>query len=105
MLPDKGVMCHHAGFKMKCFVGVTKHNCQKWTHVVGKHPQSQEHINRYGCADSFLPILMIENSQMQRQTGAAIESFRNDLVRGVTESVFIAAESARKLIDARNNHR
>jgi len=27
-----------------------------------------------------LPVLMIENSQMQRQTGAAVESFRNEVV-------------------------
>jgi len=28
-----------------------------------------------------MPLLLIENSQMQRQTGAAVESFRNEMVR------------------------
>lgn len=29
---------------------------------------------------SWLPILMIENAQQSRQTGAAVESFRNEMV-------------------------
>ena len=28
-----------------------------------------------------MPLLLIENSQMQRQTGAAVESFRNEAVK------------------------
>jgi hypothetical protein len=28
-----------------------------------------------------MPVMMIENSQMQRQTGAAVESFRNEMVK------------------------
>jgi hypothetical protein len=28
-----------------------------------------------------MPILMIENSQQQRSTGAAVESFRNEMVK------------------------
>jgi hypothetical protein len=38
-------------------------------------------MDQHGCADTFLPLLMIENSQMQRQTGAAVESFRNEMVQ------------------------
>lgn len=30
---------------------------------------------------AWLPIMMIENSQQQRQTGAAVESFRNEMVK------------------------
>jgi hypothetical protein len=30
---------------------------------------------------TWLPVLLIENSQQQRQTGAAVESFRNETVR------------------------
>jgi hypothetical protein len=37
-------------------------------------------IDRYNCADHWLPLLLVENSQMQRQTGAAVESFRNEMV-------------------------
>ena len=31
------------------------------------------------CAVKWIPMLLIENSQMQRQTGAAVESFRNEV--------------------------
>jgi hypothetical protein len=30
---------------------------------------------------AWMPMLMIENSQQQRQTGAAVESFRNEMVK------------------------
>lgn len=29
----------------------------------------------------WIPILLIENSQQQRQTGAAVESFRNEMTK------------------------
>jgi len=55
------------------------HTCEWWTHIQGKHPQSNEQLDHWGCAIAFMPML-IENSQMQRQTGAAVESFRNEMV-------------------------
>ena len=81
MLPDKDKMCHHTGFKVSCFEGVTEHSCAKWTHLAGKNPQTGLDFDRYGCADSFMPLLMIENTMRQNQTAAAIESFRNEMVR------------------------
>jgi len=38
-------------------------------------------MDEWGCAQAWLPVLMIENSQQQRQTGAAVESFRNEMVK------------------------
>jgi hypothetical protein len=81
LLPDKKVMCYHTGFKMPCFKGVTEHSCPKWMQVLGKNPQTGEDANRYGCADSFVPLLLIENSKMQRETGAAIDQFRDKMVQ------------------------
>jgi hypothetical protein len=77
MFPDKDVMCHHTGFTVSCIDGVTKHKCQKWIHIAGKKPQSEEIIDQYGCADKFTHLLMIENSQMQRQTAREINVLRN----------------------------
>lgn len=56
------------------------HRCELYTHLRGKHPQSQETIDSWGCALAFLPMLLVENAQMARQTGAAVESFRNEMV-------------------------
>lgn len=79
MLPDKKVMCHHTGFQTSCFDGVVQHNCRKWFQIRGSNPQTGEPIDQWACVDSLMPMLMIENSQQQRQTAAAVESFRNEV--------------------------
>jgi hypothetical protein len=81
MLPDRDIGCHDTGFTKTCFECVTQHRCQKWIQVTGTHPQTGESMNKWMCADAWMPILTIENSQQQRQTGAAVESFRNEMVK------------------------
>jgi hypothetical protein len=56
--------------------------CAWFTKLVGKNPQTGSDIDEWGCAVSWLPVLLVENSQQQRQTGAAVESFRNEMVKG-----------------------
>ena len=34
-----------------------------------------------------MPVLLIDNTQQQRQTGAAVESFRNETVKKLQDSV------------------
>lgn len=55
--------------------------CAWFMKVVGKNPNTGQEVDEWGCAISWLPILMIENSQQQRSTGAAVESFRNEMVK------------------------
>jgi hypothetical protein len=62
------------------------HTCEWFVHIRGKHPQGEEILDQWGCAIAWLPVLMIENSQMQRQTGAAVESFRNEMVQANTDA-------------------
>lgn len=38
-------------------------------------------VDEYQCAIAWMPMLLIENSGQQRQTGAAVESFRNEMVK------------------------
>ncbi len=98
MLPDKAIGCPYTGFKSTCFDGVVNHQCPKWTHIYGKNPQTEETIDRHGCSDSFLPLLLIENSQQQRSTGAAVESFRNVIADAMMPR--LTADQAPKLINA-----
>lgn len=56
-------------------------DCAWFIKVVGKNPQTGADIDDFGCAIAWLPVLTIENSQQQRQTGAAVESFRNEMVK------------------------
>ena len=55
--------------------------CRFWVHVLGKDPQTGKDIDNADCAFCWTPILLIENSQQQRSTGAAVESFRNEMVK------------------------
>jgi hypothetical protein len=55
-------------------------DCAWFTQLRGNNPNTGEPIDEWGCAVAWLPVLLIENSQQQRQTGAAVESFRNEMV-------------------------
>jgi len=67
--------------------------CAWFMKVVGKNPNTGADVDEWGCAIAWMPILTIENSQMQRQTGAAVESFRNEMVKSneVGQRVLLAA--------------
>ena len=55
--------------------------CRFWVHVQGKNPQTGETVSNGDCAFCWTPVLLIENSKVGRETGAAIESFRNEMLR------------------------
>lgn len=81
MLPDAKVKCPATGFKTSCRKIVTDHDCPKFVKISGVNPNDGQPVDKYGCIDSFLAMLLIENSQQQRSTGAAVESFRNEVVQ------------------------
>lgn len=60
-------------------------SCRFWVIVQGKHPQTGETINNGDCAMAWTPILLIENSKVNRETGAAVESLRNENVTTGTQ--------------------
>lgn len=72
-IADKGTICplHKQDVSKVC------HKCPWYILVRGKNPQSEETIDNWGCAIQWLPTLLIEGAQQSRQTGAAVESFRN----------------------------
>jgi hypothetical protein len=55
--------------------------CAWFMQLRGTNPNTGREIDEWGCAVPWMPILLIENSQQQRQTGAAVESFRNEMVK------------------------
>ena len=73
-------------------VSLVCHNCPWWTRIIGKHPQSEEMIDNWHCAIAVLPMLLVENAQVQRQTSAAVETMRNDIVASATEMVATAVQ-------------
>lgn len=60
--------------------------CSWYTQVRGMNPNTGDMIDEWGCAVAWLPMLQIETSQQSRQTGAAVESFRNEVVRANSQN-------------------
>lgn len=91
-------LCPFAGFK-PC-IG---EECEAFTRLRGTHPQTGQEMDESMCAMRALPILLIENAKETRQGAAAVESFRNEMVRasgatmaGIGEIVRLASVSTRE---------
>ena len=56
-------------------------DCAWFLKIRGSNPNTGEEMDEWGCSVAWMPILLIENAQMSRQTGAAVESFRNEMVK------------------------
>jgi hypothetical protein len=73
-------------------VGLT---CAWYTRVQGYDVNTGNQVDSYECAISWLPMLLIENSGQQRSTGAAVESFRNEMVKSNEQSQQLLLATAR----------
>lgn len=87
MMPDPKVRCPATGFAKSCRDVLHECDCPKFVSIKGVDPQTGAVVDKHGCVDSFLPLLLIENAQMSRQTGAAVEDFRNHVVKANNEAV------------------
>ena len=68
------------------------HRCAWYTKLAGTNPNTGESVDEHGCAMSWLPMLMIENSMQQRSTSAAVESFRNETMQANQSSQLLLAK-------------
>jgi hypothetical protein len=73
--------------------------CSWFTQVRGTNPNTGKEVDEWACAIAWMPVLMIENSQQQRQTGAAVESFRNEMVDSQNQFLSLSQGSDIKLIN------
>lgn len=64
--------------------------CAWFTKVEGYNINTGKQVEEWNCTMTFIPMLLIENSGMERQTGAAVESFRNEMVKSseATQKIF-----------------
>lgn len=67
-----GHQCYHQDGKETVY-------CAWYVKLRGKDPQTDQDIDEYRCAIAWLPVLQIEHSLFERQTGAAVESLRNNV--------------------------
>lgn len=77
--------------------------CRFWVTVQGKDPQTGETINNGDCAMAWMPVLLIENSKVNRETGAAVESFRNEMVKAneASQQMLMQAAMQNNLIEVK----
>lgn len=61
--------------------------CPWYIRVVGTDNNTGELVDRYNCAISWLPTLLVNTSHEVRQGAAATESFRNEMVQQSKESI------------------
>lgn len=73
--------------------------CAWFLQIRGTNPNTGKELDDWGCSMSWMPILLIENAAMSRQTGAAVESFRNEMVKAnETSNLLIAASIQKNLL-------
>ena len=75
-----------------------KLDCAWFTQIRGRNPNTGQDVDEWGCAISWMPILLIENAQMSRQTGAAVESLRNEIVKANEVNQQVLTQTAYKTI-------
>ena len=73
----------------------------------GTDPNSGKEVDEYSCGIAWLPMLLVENASQARQTGSAVESFRNEMVKANDASqnlLKVAAEmnTGVKLLDVKD---
>lgn len=89
---DPGEVCpfHRKDVSKVC------HKCPLYVLIRGKNPQTGEDVDNWGCSLAWTPVLTIENTQQQRATGAAVEDFRNEMIKSneVTQRIMIATAEA-----------
>lgn len=61
------------------------HRCLWYVKLRGKDPQSEEMFDDWRCVMAWLPVMLVENAQVNRGNQAAVESFRNEMVKGQQE--------------------
>jgi hypothetical protein len=74
-------------------------DCAWFLKIRGQNPNTGEDLDEWGCSMSWLPILLIENAQMSRQTGAAVESFRNEMVKANGTNQQLLVQAAQRALE------
>ena len=92
MKVEQGTYCPL--LKKKC-IG---NKCMWFSKIQGTDKNTGQHVEDWQCAISLIPMLLVENSGQQRATGAAVESFRNEMVKANDNSHKILIQAAKQKI-------
>ena len=96
MPADEGDICpfHKKDVSQVC------HKCPLYVQIRGVEKNTGKELDHWLCSISAMVPLMIENSQLNRETGGAVESFRNEMVKmnEASNLIQLAALTQTKLI-------
>ena len=70
--------------------------CAWFTRIQGYDTNTGNQVDEWQCAISLMPMLLVENSGQQRQTGAAVESFRNEMVKANDQTAKVLLASVKQ---------
>jgi hypothetical protein len=79
--------------KKKCI----EHKCAWFTHIRGLNPNTGAEVDEWACAVAWMPLMSIEIAQKENQTGAAVESFRNEVVKANQQNQQLYLDSMEKM--------
>ena len=72
--------------------------CVKYIPLKGLDRNTGKEVDEYNCTEVWQVILSTEGNQFTRETGAAIESFRNEMVRDNDEMRRVLSSNEMRLI-------
>jgi hypothetical protein len=56
-------------------------DCAWFIELHGTNANTGEPIKDWGCTMAMMPMMLLENAKQQHSTAAAVESFRNEMVK------------------------
>lgn len=96
---EKGNFCPFVNGPCKKF------ECMFFIQVRGTNPNTGQEVDEWDCAISWMPILMIENSQQQRHTTASVQSFRNEMIKTseINQQILLNSVKNMQIAESANN--
>lgn len=55
------------------------HKCKFFKKLLGINPQTGQEVEEFDCAIAMLPILLVENARVNRQTTAAVDKTATEI--------------------------
>ena len=104
-LPPLELGCHRTGFEKKCRDLVSCGLCNRWIGMTGMDANTGQSVKPFDCVDNWHIALLLENSKLQRETGAAVESFRNEMVKAnqISLAATLGEDAVKLLLPDRKN--
>ena len=70
--------------------------CAWYVRLVGKNPQTQKDVDEWGCAMAWLPVMLVEVSQTNREVSAIVTSAKDEIVKRQDVFNLLAVESVKR---------